>query len=118
MFCVIHGNFDSLSIRSLKCSLLTVYKLTGEVILSNVIPSLDSILGSSTSPKSALNEQDTCINTDRSLNNKSYVSVYFLVCVLITSSLFFNSTILLLYSVLDKCFLVTLKFLNLDNVSP
>src|SRR5699024_1801643 len=112
------GNLASLSIKLLNSERVTTYKLTGEVILSNVIPSLDSILGSSTSPKSALNEQDTCINTDNSSNNKSYVSVYFFVWVFITSSLFFNSTILLLYSVLDKCFLVTLKFLNCDNVLP
>src|SRR5699024_531819 len=113
-----HGNSDNLSIRSLNLSLLTVYRFTGEVILSNVIPSLDSILGSSTSPKSALNEHETCINTDSSLNNRSFVFVYLFVCVLITSSLFFNSTILLLYSFLDKCFLVTLKLLNFDNVLP
>src|SRR5699024_9653462 len=75
IFRVIHASAYNLSINAVNCLRFTVYKFTCKVILSKVIPSLVSILGSSTLPKSTVKEDDTCINTSNSSNNNFSVSV-------------------------------------------
>src|SRR5699024_5868450 len=101
-----------------KSSCDTTYKFNGDDILSNFKPSLVSILGSSTSPKSIVKLHEDCINMSKLSKSYWYLSVYLFVWVSIISSLFFSSNNLLLYSVLVICFLYTVRFLKLLIVSP